>query len=116
MNANSFIEKIQFDMRSAMKARDLAKVKVLKNLLARISSAEAVKMPNKNADANSRIAGVATGVGSTEVARHDLTLSELKALVNEEIGELQKVIGQLESGEYRDDLVDQVAILDKYAG
>lgn len=112
----NFTERIQSDMRNSMKEKDLVKTKTLKNLLARFSAAEAVNSPQANIDINATIAGAANGVGVTEVPRRDLTVLELKALIKDEMNELQGTINQLERpSEYRASLVAQLDILREYA-
>jgi hypothetical protein len=99
-----------------MKQKDLVKTAALKNLLARISAAEAVSVPYKSVNINATIAGASKGVGSTEVPRRNLTILELKALVSDEIDELQQTIGQLERlSEYGASLVAQLETLRDYA-
>lgn len=111
----NFMERIRLDMRSSMAQKDLVKTKALKNLLARFSAAEAVSAPDKNVT-NARIAGAAEGVGTTEAPRRNLTVLELKALINEEIDELQQTIDQLDQpSEYRSNLAAQRDILRDYA-
>lgn len=72
----------------AMKARDTDAVAALRGAIAAIDNAEAVEPPDAaNAASASAIAGAAAGVGSTEVARRDLSSAEVRSLVLAQIAD-----------------------------
>jgi uncharacterized protein YqeY len=60
MQPDRFIERMQQDMRQALKDRERTKLDELRSLLARISNAEAIALPADGAS----IAGAAQGVNS----------------------------------------------------
>lgn len=73
---------------TAMKARDRDAVTALRTAIAAIDNAEAVGTDDQHDVRASRlIAGAATGVASTEVARRDLTPREVRALLRAEIAD-----------------------------
>ncbi len=89
--ADKLVALISGDMRQALKARDAAVVGALRSLLARIHSAEAVAAPATVGD-SAKIAGAQQGVGSTEVARRELTLADLQQVIAQELDEINETL------------------------
>lgn len=105
-NSDNLVERIRFDMRAAMKAGRPAETNTLKSLLARFSNAEAVPQDGVSAS---------KGVGSTEAPRKLLNATDLHAIIDDEISELQEVIDQLDDqSSYRTELQDKIIILSRY--
>jgi uncharacterized protein YqeY len=76
------------DLVTAMKARDTDAVAALRTAIAAIDNAEAVDRPDgASATTSEHFAGAHVGVGSTEVARRDLTLDDVQAIVSEQMAE-----------------------------
>lgn len=112
--ASTLSERINQDMRAAMKARDQLKLDELRSLLARISNAEAVDVPTSGA-VMGQIAGAASGVGSTEVARKQLTHSDLEAVITAELRELQTALAGVDAeSEYASALRIKIAVVQAY--
>jgi hypothetical protein len=74
---------------AAMKARDTATVSVLRSALAAIENAEAVELPEAPSPiiGDGAIAGAAVGLGATEVARRNLTETQVADIVRTEIAD-----------------------------
>jgi hypothetical protein len=97
-----------------MKDRDRIKVDTLKSLLARFSNNEAVRPPDLSST-ESQIAGANKGVGSTEVSRKVLSLSDREEIIRDEIQEIQQVVNQLsQPSDYRADLEQRLLVLQEY--
>ncbi len=81
--------RLRADLTAAMKARDKIAVAVLRTALAAIDNAEAVPAPPAGrAPATSEyVAGTSVGLGSAEVARRELTLDDLYAVLRGQIDE-----------------------------
>jgi uncharacterized protein YqeY len=79
---------LRADLAAAMKSRDADAVAALRTAIAAIDNAEAVDRPEREAATTSdRFAGSHVGVGSTEVARRDLTLHDVQEIVSEQMAE-----------------------------
>lgn len=103
--ANELIARVKQDMRQAMKDRNTAKLSALRPLSARISNAEAVQATSL---ANS-------GVGSTEVPRRQLTLSEVQQIVTVELYEIETALDAIDkSSAYAADLRKKATIIRQY--
>lgn len=115
MNADDYIAAIQKDMRQALRDQQPLVSGALQSLLARISSAEAVPPPSGDGSYDAPIAGAKDGVGSTDVPRKQLSLTELRAIVAEEIAEIQAVLDGMDASHpYTATLRDKIAVLRKY--
>lgn len=113
-NSAELVGRIELDMRNAMKDRDMSTVSTLKAILARFSNAEAVQVGSHSIPQNSPT-GTPTGVGSTEVSRKVLSLTDLQNIIKDEINEMQHVIDALgQPSDYKTDLEQKVLILQKY--
>jgi len=100
---------IQADLTAAMKARDSARVAVLRAALAAIANAEAVA-------SDSRVSLTAPA-GSTEVARRELTEADVLAVVEREHVELLAAAEERDGLGLPDDAVEmreQAAVLASY--
>jgi hypothetical protein len=102
-------------MVGAMKGRKSVEVSALRSLLARISNAEAVPVPDQTHMAPGPIAGAGFGVGSTEVPRKQLSYADIQAVIQDEIQEAQAAKQQLDgSSAYAIELNQKIAILQAY--
>jgi len=111
-DANKLVGQIKLDMRTAMKEKDSIKLDELKSLLARITNAEAVPLTRVERD---RIVGVTSGVGTTEIARKQLTLSETQSIIADEVRELEHALLGLDAkSEYAEILRNKLAVVQKY--
>lgn len=105
LTPSELITRIQQDLRQAMKDRDTAKLNVLRSLSARISNAEAVQVTSL---ANS-------GVGSTEVPRRQLTLSDIRQIITAELYEIETALDAIDkSSAYAADLRQKATIIQEY--
>jgi hypothetical protein len=79
---------LRADLITAMKARDSDAVAGLRTAIAAVDNAEAVDRPDGAATTTSEhFAGAHVGVGSTEAARRDLTVDDVRAILQEQIAE-----------------------------
>lgn len=79
---------LRTDLVTAMKSRRPEAVSALRTALAAMDNAEAVAVPNGEAEAASaHFAGTRTGVGSTEAERRVLSIAEAHALLTDQIQE-----------------------------
>lgn len=71
----------------AMKARDRAAIAALRSTLAAIDNAESVPIDQRSrvVVANEHVAGASSGVGTSEVARRELTEADLRSIVEREV-------------------------------
>jgi len=79
-------DRLRVALKDAMRARDRAAVDALRTVLGAMDNATA--MPAVNRDTSSGdgpIAGAAAGVGATEVARRELAVDDVEAIVRTEI-------------------------------
>jgi uncharacterized protein YqeY len=101
-------DRLRADLPTAMRARDRARVAVLRSTLAAIENAEAV-----DADGS----GWGDGVWANEVARRHLDEATVHALVTAERDRLLALAGEMaELGQEAeaDDLAAQAAVLDEH--
>ena len=84
-------------MKAAMRSRDAVALGALRSVLGVISNAEAVPAEALEVAGDSPIAGAATGVGSAERARRELTDEEVVDIVRAEIADRRAA-----AAEYRD--------------
>jgi uncharacterized protein YqeY len=79
---------LRADLITAMKARDSDAVAALRTAIAAIDNAEAVDRPDgATATTSEHFAGAHLGVGSTEVARRNLTIDDVHAILQEQMAE-----------------------------
>lgn len=84
--------RLRDDLKSAMKSRSAVNVSAIRSLLAALDDAEAVAPPATapvSAAAGEHVAGAAVGVGSTEVDRRTLTVTEIELVVAGQVEERQ---------------------------
>ncbi|MDQ6522373.1 hypothetical protein RB608_02125 [Nocardioides sp. LHD-245] len=92
--------RLRDDLRSALRARDLATVKVLRTMVAAIANAEAVPVSDTGAARPAgagTIAGATSGLGSAEAPRRELTDDDVRALVAGERDDLLAAAAQSEA-------------------
>lgn len=115
IQSRDLIATIKADLIAAMKAKEALDVSALRSLLARISNAEAVPAAQTTIETTSRIAGAGSGVGSTEAPRKQLSITEIREIIQDEIQEMQAARQQLdESSAYAVELSHKTDILLKY--
>lgn len=82
---------------TAMKARDKPAVAAIRAAIAAIDNAEAVDAAFVPDQASEAIAGAAVGLGAGDVARRELTETEMVALVEAEIAVRRSTAGEYEA-------------------
>jgi alkanesulfonate monooxygenase SsuD/methylene tetrahydromethanopterin reductase-like flavin-dependent oxidoreductase (luciferase family) len=89
-DAGAFREVLRQDLRAALKSRSPETISALRTTIAAIDNAEAVQHGTQTPrSADDSIAHSSPGVGSTEVPRRELTISEVHAIVRDLIGEYE---------------------------
>lgn len=79
---------LRADLVTAMKARDTDAVAALRTAIAAIDNAEAVGGPDgASATTSEHFAGAHVGVGWAEVARRDLNIDDVLAILREQMAE-----------------------------
>lgn len=107
------MRRMQQDMRQALKDRERNKLDELRSLLARISNAEAVAPPDTVMDG--KMAGAAEGVGSTEVPRKQLSLTEVHAIIVAEAHEIESsLLGIDKTSDYAAQLREKLVVTQGY--
>lgn len=104
------VEQMKHDLLEARKSRDLLSVDTLQSVLARITNAEAVSVPDMGALP-------AIGVGATEVARKELTSTEIQTIIHDEITELTQAKASMADHldhPYVVELEQKIALLSQY--
>lgn len=93
-------QRLQSDLREAMKARDRAKIDVLRILIAAIDNAGAIALDGSETPAYARNEGrsqhVVTGAGRTEVTRRALTPEDITQIFVAEAAERRGTAENLE--------------------
>ncbi len=113
--AEELISRINQDMRQAMKDRDSVKLSELRTLSSLINGAEAVASGSVASVADGSIAGAGQGVGSTEVRRKQLAASDILAIIQTEIRELEGTLEKIDSAsDYAAELREKIAIVKQY--
>ncbi|HEV8065691.1 MAG TPA: hypothetical protein VGP46_12695 [Acidimicrobiales bacterium] len=79
--------KLRRGLTTAMKAGDAVAVSVLRTSLAAIDNAEAVAVAPERRTGEGPIAGAVAGQGAGDVARRDLSETEIRAIVSGELTE-----------------------------
>lgn len=89
--AETMRQRLQADLREAMKARDKAKLDIVRGLISAIDNAGAVALDSPEARDYANVEGrsqhVVTGVGKTEVTRRVLDANDIAALFKREAAE-----------------------------
>ncbi|MDT5006053.1 MAG: uncharacterized protein QOJ24_3229 [Mycobacterium sp.] len=83
---------------AARKKRDPTRVTALRSVLSAIDNAETPDTVVVTGRTNGAVAGAVAGVGSTEVARRDLSDEQIRALVRSEIDERLSAADQFIAG------------------
>lgn len=89
--------RLRADLLTARKARDAGATAVLRSTLAAISNAEALPAAEGSLTGDGPIAGAATGVGTTEAVRRDLTDDDIRAIISGEQTERMSAATELEA-------------------
>jgi uncharacterized protein YqeY len=82
-------ERLHTARTDAMRRRDRAATSALRTALSAIANAEAVDASVAPRHDSTSIAGAVTGVGAAEVARRELTFTQVVAIVHAEIDDLR---------------------------
>jgi uncharacterized protein YqeY len=113
-------ERLRRGLTDALRERDLTTARVLRTALSAIANAEAQSQasePPRNLQSSGSIAGAATGVGASEVARRTLDEAEIRGILESERAECLVAATELEArGAHRqvDALRAQAALLSEY--
>ncbi|WP_231750803.1 hypothetical protein [Mycobacterium sp. NAZ190054] len=105
------------DLRAALKARRADVASALRVAIAAIDNAEAVGVGDEPAPASGRIAGASAGLGAADVARRDLSVEDVAAVLDELIdsslreADRYRGFGHLEAA---DRLIAQAELLRSY--
>jgi uncharacterized protein YqeY len=105
---------LQSALLPAMRAGDKDTVAVVRSALAAIANAEAVPAPTTTPVGTGPVAGAATGIGSTEAPRRELTKDEVREVVERERQDRVQAAEESEAGglgEYAARLRTQAAVL-----
>lgn len=101
-------------LKAAMRDRDTRAVAALRSALGAIDNAEAIPVESATQADGSPIAGASVGLGSTEAARHELTLEDIQTLLAAEIEERQQAAIEIARAGHQDradDLQREVSVL-----
>jgi uncharacterized protein len=79
-------QRLRDGLTAAIKSRDRVAVSALRSTLAAIDNAEAVDRPS-SLDRDLSLGRMPTGVGAAEVARRDLTQSQVEQIVRAELAD-----------------------------
>jgi uncharacterized protein YqeY len=98
--ATTWRETLRAQLLSARKERDQTRVSALRSALSAIDNAETPDADTSHETApvvtsDGAVAGAVTGLGSTEVARRQLTDAQIRALLRAEVDERLRAAGQL---------------------
>ena len=102
-------DRMQADLRTAMKARDSVRVSVLRSALAALANAEAVVPGHQSSTPEA--------FGTTEVPRRELSEADEHQILAREIDELQTTADELRQHARPDDAADldvRATILNEY--
>ena len=89
--------RLRHDLTLALKARDAVAVAALRSAIAVIENAEAVESESSSREMGSgHIAGATAGVGSSDVARRELSDADMAAIVNAQVEERLQAADQYE--------------------
>jgi len=102
-------------LKEAMRSRDKLAVNALRSGLSAIDNAEAVPAEPTTFGDESPIAGATVGLGSTEAARRELTLEDVRTVLQAEIEERQRAAVEIEGAGHPDragDLRREAAVLE----
>lgn len=115
------MNRLQLDLRQAMRSRERTRVAVLRTALAAIANAEAVDAaPGADPRASigaGPIAGASVGAGSTEVARRVLSEEDISGILAREHDERLHAAAELDTAGVAaraQELRDEAAVLEDY--
>jgi uncharacterized protein YqeY len=105
--ATTWRETLRAQLLTARKDRNQTRVSALRSALSAIDNAETPDADTSRetpliSTPNGTIAGAATGLGSTEVARRQLTDAEIRALLRAEVDERLRAAQQLVDNDAED--------------
>jgi uncharacterized protein YqeY len=92
--------RLRADLTAALKARDPVTVAALRSALTALDNAGAVEVPASKAGGTEHIAGAAAGVGSTEMARRELSEDDVRTILRSQVDELSRAAGEYKEDEY----------------
>ncbi len=108
------------DLVAAMKARQPDAVAALRTAIAAIDNAEAVAAPGgTGAAASGHIAGAQVGLGSTEAERRDVSIGEVRAILQGQIADCRAEADRYQAAGHHEaagQLRRQAEALRKYMG
>jgi uncharacterized protein YqeY len=87
MSAPGISTRLRGDLTAALKAGDSVTVTALRSALSALDNAGAVEVPAAQVGGTERVAGATPGVGSTEIARRELSDGDVLAILREQIEE-----------------------------
>ena len=99
--------RLRGDLTAALKARDSVTVAALRSALTALDNAGAVDVPASSVEGTEHFAGATAGVGSTDIARRELTEDDVREILRSLIEEHSRA-----AGEYarigRDDIAERL--------
>ncbi|OBB33663.1 glutamyl-tRNA amidotransferase [Mycolicibacterium peregrinum] len=107
-------DRLRESLLSARKSRDAISVTALRSALSAIDNAETPQADQTDTRIGGTIAGAVSGVGSTEIARRELSDAEIRGLIQAEVDELLSAASEyIANGhpERASDLQSQAAVL-----
>lgn len=110
-------EKLSKDLKDAMKARNEIEIKTIRSLISAIDNAGAVIVETpKIMPMSGGIAYATDGVGSSEAPRKELSLKDIKQIIQTEIDEITKTIELVKQHSQLDteQFAEQIKILERY--
>ena len=99
--------RLRADLTAALKARDSVTVAALRSALTALDNAGAVEVSASKAGGTEHIAGAAAGVGSTEMARRELSENDVRTILRSQVDELSRAAGEYGRME-RDDIAQRL--------
>ncbi|MGD8373955.1 MAG: hypothetical protein PVI21_03805 [Candidatus Woesebacteria bacterium] len=116
-NTQTLIDQIKKDAITARKQHDMLTASTLQSLLARITNSEAVAAQKASDTKSGHIANASAGVGSTEAPRKELSVDDIKNIINDEINELKQATEHFSkdnTSPYLNELNKKILIATKY--
>lgn len=114
MNPATIIrDRIRNDLKTAMRARDMERVRALRSTLGAIDNAEAVPTTARAG----AIEDASVGAGSTEAARRELSVTEVRNVIEQEVDERETAANECaeRAPEWAERLRAEAAVIAAYA-
>jgi uncharacterized protein YqeY len=108
---------LSVDLKKALKEKDMIAIKAIRSLMSAIDNAGAVPVKTpESLPMSGQIAGATSGLGSTEVARRELSDYDIRQIIEAEINDITEAIKLINSHSPSEakNLEEQIAILKKY--